>query len=264
MPSLDMGGKCIAGVEVLVKVAMDRKGCPVGANATGKFGTPKCEFILQLLRVNEPENENLDCWVGANPKIGERAVAALLSSGGLDMALGVSVVKVEREVSKPAGCDMRCDFLFTGADDSRTVLEVKTVVDSDYNPDTPPSRLECVFFGRSPYVRAGIFPWGKGRQAGPDGEKVVSARAIKHIDELTALARGERTEDGGARLGAAVLFVVVRKDVSTFRPNAEACPSFASHLRDARAAGVRVLARRIAFSDSGDAFDDGEIPVDLS
>jgi len=270
MPSLDLGGKCIAGVEALVKVATDRKGSPVGANATGKFGTPKCEYILRLVRVDDPENDHLGgCWVGAHPNIGEQATAALLNAGGLDEALGVTVVTVEREVSKPAGCDMRCDFVATGADGSRTVVEVKTVVDSDYDPALHmtrlPSKKDCVFFGRSvPYVRAGIFPWGKGRQAGPDGEKVVSARAIKHVRELAMLARGERTEPDGARLGAAVLFIVVRNDTSYFRPNAEACPSFARHLREAKAAGVRVFARRIAFSDTGQAFDQGEIPVDLS
>jgi DNA-binding sugar fermentation-stimulating protein len=268
MPSLDLGGKCIAGSEVLLKAAVDRKGQPVGATATGKYGTPKCEFIMQLLRVNEPENAHLGgCWVGAHPSIGEKATAALLRNGALDASLATTVTTLRQEVSNPAGCDMRCDVEVTGSDGkSRTVIEVKTVVDSDYDPATPPPRLTCVFFGpSSPYSRAAIFPWGKARQRGPSGEKVVSARAIKHLDQLAAIARGHRTLPDGTLLSAALVFIVVRPDALSFRPNTEACPSFAKHLQAAKAAGVRVLARRIGWSDSGsgEAFDLGDIPVDL-
>ena len=266
MPALDMGGKCVAGAEVLLKVAVDRKGRPVGADALGKHGTPKCEYIMQLLRVEDPENAHLGgCWVGAHPSIGEKVAAALLGAGALDAALGSSLVGVQREVANPAGCDMRCDFVATGACGRRWVIEVKTVVDSDYNPATAPSRKGCVFLGHTvPYERAAIFPWGNARQKGLDGERVVSARAIKHVHELALLARGERTEADGTRLGAALVFVVVRADALSFRPNAEACPSFAQHLREAHAAGVTVVARRVSWSDSGEAFDEGEIPVRLS
>jgi hypothetical protein len=39
----------------------------------GKFGTPKCEYIMQLIRNNEPENYP-GCWVGAHPRLGEDIV----------------------------------------------------------------------------------------------------------------------------------------------------------------------------------------------
>ncbi|KAH8059989.1 hypothetical protein JL722_4942 [Aureococcus anophagefferens] len=95
-------------------------------------------------------------------------------------------------------------------------------------------------------------------QKGPDGEKVVSARAIKHVDALADIAR---SGDGAA----AVLFVAVR-DCAVFKPNAEACPSFAAHLRAASRAGVAVLARKLRW-DVADgvarAYDAGPVPVDL-
>ena len=59
MPAMDMGGKCIAGAEVLLKTSTDKKGQPISADAVGKFGTPKCQFSLQLLRCVEPENKHL-------------------------------------------------------------------------------------------------------------------------------------------------------------------------------------------------------------
>jgi hypothetical protein len=92
----------------------------------------------------------------------------------------------------------------------------------------------------------------------------VSARAIKHVDELTTLARGERLDASGAKLGASVLFVVTRGDAEAFRPNQEACPSFARHLLAAREAGVHVMAHRVTWGegvDEGKAFYSGEIPV---
>ena len=274
MPSMDMGGKCVADAEVLLKTSVNAKtGKPIGCDAVGKFGTPKCEFSLQLLRCVEPENMNLTggggCWVGAHPSIGEKVANSLLHKGRLLEDLGgVPIAKIEREVSGVGGTDMRCDFLITHTDGTKTVLEVKTVVDTDYDPRSAPDRAGCVFLGKGvPYERAAIFPWGKSNQQGPDGEKVVSARAIKHVRELTSLARGEKRDlDSGATINAAVLFVVVRRDAITFRANEEACPSFARYLREARSAGVRVIARRIRWGEAeseelGTAIDDGSLQV---
>ena len=58
-------------------------------------------------------------------------------------------------------------------------------------------------------------------------------------------------------------FVVVRSDATKFRPNAEACPSFARYLGEARRAGVRVLAHRVKWSDDGDAESMGPLAVEL-
>lgn len=287
MPSMDMGGKCVPGAAVLLKTQIDKATkLPIGPDVVGKYGTPKCEFILKLLRCTEPENASAaggGCWVGAHPSLGEKAANALIAGGSLESELG-EVAKIEREVPNVAGTDMRCDFLLTHRDRSKTILEVKTVVDTDYDPAiSPPERFpnrKCVFLGKgSPYARAAIFPWGNSNQKGPDGEKVVSARAIKHVRELTAIARGEKREappegtkaESSPPLRACVLFVVVRSDATYFRPNEEACPSFARYLREAQQAGVRVLARRVRWGEEaikgealGAAIDDGPLRVELS
>jgi len=159
---------------------------------------------------------------------------------------------------------MRADFVADHADESSTVVEVKTVLNTDYNPATAPSRKECVYLGHSkPYERAGIFPWGRVAQAGPEGEKVVSARAIKHIDELASIAKGVRRSKATS-LRAMLLFVVVRHDVKHMRINAESCPSFASHARNASNAGVTIAAHRVRWGvgkDLGKAFWDGPLKV---
>ena len=104
------------------------------------------------------------------------------------------------------------------------------------------------------------------RQKGPEGEKVVSARAIKHTRELTAIAKGERVLDSGEPLRSAILFVVNRADAAHFRPNDEACTSFARYLREAHAAGVSVMAWKVRWGegdDLGRAFCGGALEVEL-
>ena len=59
-------------------------------------------------------------------------------------------------------------------------------------------------------------------------------RGVKHIRELTALARG-----GGA---AYILFVTQMKGVTALRPNDDTHRAFGDALREAEAAGVRILA----------------------
>ena len=104
LPNLDMGGKCRPGVKVLVKPSRDRKGRKISATATGKYGTPKCQFSSQLLWVNESaygqlsDNDNdkdvsvkdntsisktlyPPVWVGAHPSLGERIAEVWLREG---------------------------------------------------------------------------------------------------------------------------------------------------------------------------------------
>eukprot|EP00468_Gymnochlora_sp_CCMP2014_P000457 CAMPEP_0167742590 /NCGR_PEP_ID=MMETSP0110_2-20121227/1521_1 /TAXON_ID=629695 /ORGANISM="Gymnochlora sp., Strain CCMP2014" /LENGTH=429 /DNA_ID=CAMNT_0007626819 /DNA_START=109 /DNA_END=1394 /DNA_ORIENTATION=+ len=277
VPAMDCGGKCSEGVETLLKPARNRKGELVGSDAKGKYGTPKCEFIMQLVHVNEPENRHMcdgkGVWIGAHPKLGENIAESIVKQGLLNDQLPFGpVVEYTREVKEVAGTHMRVDFLLVHANGKRSILEIKTVVDTDYDPQlTPPNRKHCVFMGKvdetGNYQRAAIFPWGRANQKGPDGEKVVSARAIRHVDELALVASGELTETEGEKLGASILFIVIREDAEFFRPNVDACSSFAKHLRAAKEKGVNVLAHRVAWGwkdgDCGKCYWDGTIPVQL-
>lgn len=266
-----MGGKCVAGTEMLLKLARDRKGALVGPNALGKYGTPKCEFHTQLIRVHEPGNSHYNngngVFAGAHPSLGERIAQSLLEKNLLTELPPIK--KVSTQVTNVCGCDMRTDFVLTHEDGSRSVMEVKQVVDTDYNSKSPPPRDKCVYYQRAPgpYVRSGIFPWGNSKQKGPDGENVVSARAIKHVRELTRIAKGQAKEANGETLKASVLFINNREDALQFRPNDEACPSFARYLKEAADAGVHVLARRVIWGttgeDIGKAFDGGSCKVNF-
>ena len=76
-------------------LSRDAKGNLIGSEAKGKYGTPKCEFIAQLLWVAEPENAP-GCWIGAHPSLGEKLAHALLSGGHIKEL--PPIVDIKREV----------------------------------------------------------------------------------------------------------------------------------------------------------------------
>jgi hypothetical protein len=211
--------------------------------------------------------------VGAHPSLGERIAEVWLREGLIE---GIpAITKLERQVTRPGGADMRSDFCVHHADHSRRIVEIKTVVDTDYAASHLPSHnLKCLFTSdQTPYQRTAIFPWGSSNQKGPDGEKVVSQRAIHHVDELAKLADGTLRETDCATddapwdgtYQATLLFVVIRGDAIAFRPNHDACPSFARHLKDARRRGVQVLAKRVCWGNQeheyGNCYDDSMLPI---
>jgi|TARA_B110000003_G_scaffold251462_1_gene265254 DNA-binding sugar fermentation-stimulating protein len=272
VPNLDSGGKLREGARALCS---RQKG--VTATTLGQHGTPKCELICRLLRCEERENEHLGgVWLSAHPSLVEKIALALLENGALDDRLHASPIirdeiktqkTLKREVTESASNSYRPDFALKHEDGSTTILEVKQVVDTDYarefveaqareqspHPAYSPSAKKG-----EPYARAGIFPWGKRGQKGPDGEKVVSARAIEHLRELSELA--SKSPD----VHPAVLFICSRADAMGMRPNGAACPSFAKHLSRAQRKGVRVLVQKVRWGegdDVGKAFDAG--PLEL-
>jgi len=250
LPNLDMGGKCVPGAKLLLKPARDRKGNLVGKDAVSpKYGTPKCEFIAQLLWYDESDLGYETAWVGAHPSLGEKIAEQLVGRNLLGPAFP-KVKSFRREVRNVGGTDMRADFVIEHEDTSLPprILEVKTVVDTDYSPESIPNRTKCVFTNeKKPYQRTAIFPWGSSNQKGPDGEAVVSSRAIKHVRELTRMVL-----DTSKNFDCTVLFVVIRRDAMAFRPNVDACPSFARYLREAKDAGVQVLAKQVAWGEDSE------------
>lgn len=79
-------------------------------------------------------------------------------------------------------------------------------------------------------------------------------RGVKHIRELISCR-----QDG---YEAYLLFVIQMKGVHTFRPNDRTHPEFGQALRDARDAGVKILAYNCKVTENS-LFIDKEIPVEL-
>lgn len=80
-------------------------------------------------------------------------------------------------------------------------------------------------------------------------------RGSRHLRELAgAVCEGYR---------AAIVFVVMRGDASTLRPNDETDPAFGAALREAAAGGVEAMAITARYRDGWIELA-GEVPVDLS
>lgn len=144
--------------------------------------------------------------VSVNTARGNQLVAAALATGAIGELRGYDVI--EREV---ATGDSRLDFrLARGARNrDRAWVEVKTAT----------------------------MDGGAGAAAFPDA---VTARGVRHLDELRALRRR------GFR--AVLLFVVARSGVTQVRPADEIDPTYGAALRRAAAAGVEVLAYGVELS----------------
>ena len=251
VPSMDMGGKCRNGTKIYMKEAKNK------GKKSKKYDTPCCDYISQAIIVNEPENSStIIC--GAHPAIGESVASVLLSAGKTFYPMSDSkIVKTQSQITNVAGCNMRSDFLVETEDGKHFLIEVKTVVDTDYNPehkDFYEDKQKILYYGNnSDYTRKALFPWGRSSQKGPDGEKVVSARAIKHVMEMTDIAIGAKSDEKYPNLVPYVLFVIVRNDIDFFTPNKKACPSFHKYLRHANESGVKMNAVSVSFTEESNS-----------
>lgn len=139
--------------------------------------------------------------VGTNTAVPNQLVKALLEARRLPGFEGWTTLRPEA----PYGENSRVDFLVTD-DEGEHYIEVKN----------------CHLI------------YGDHRGYFPDS---VSARATKHLEELTALVRAGRR--------ATVLFTAQRGDVDAVRPSDAHDPTFAAAARVAHAAGVRFMALEV-------------------
>jgi len=253
VPSLNLGGKCVNGTKCLMKYARKTTGKKerVGPDEVSpKYGTPKCEFSSCLVKYK-------NTWIASHPKIGEDIASNFLSVGSIYFPVHESeIVECSREVSGVAGTNMRTDFLLKHKDGTYSIVEVKMVVDSDSDKNIVTDGEEG--------TNCAIFPWGKKNQKW-NGEKVVSARAIKHVSELTEIATKEKKDEKYPNIRACVLFVIVRDDCQFFRPHKEACSVFADTLKNASEKGVKIIAQKVGWEYSKEeemkGYDKGLIEV---
>jgi len=87
---------------------------------------------------------------------------------------------------------------------SPLTLDVTLTIRNPTYPHHNQAKFPMYASDETPYVRAGIFPWGR---LGQDfqGEKVVSERAIKHLHGLCSLASAsasanDKDDDAGGKM----------------------------------------------------------------
>ena len=164
--------------------------------------------------------------------------------------------------------DSRVDFEMTLTNplhqmNHRVIFEVKNVVCADYEAGTEPVKMgtnHCVVVapasdGNYTYRRSALFPWARTRGQTFEGKKVCSERALKHLRNLESLTENNVT--------TVVLFIVNREDCESVRACHEACPVFKEVLESVVKAGVKALGVRVRWTEDGECFYDGLVPVQV-
>lgn len=279
-PALDVGGLCVPSSIVLMS-----KRPPGG----------KTSHAIELLYAPAPDKAIVEgkdgVLVGVHPSLGEKLAEIVLQKGLLQDVIGFGEAKLcTRKRSSPKKkkktieeseeeksvqndglilrrqCtygDSRVDFEITdntSPHPTRSLVEVKNVVCSDYASDLAPEKTgpnHCVIKADGEnYSRTAIFPWGRVGQTF-EGKKVVSERAIKHLRNLGHLTATDENINE-----AIVLFVINRSDCEHMRACHEACPTFAMELKNlSKKKGCKITSFRVRWTDSGKAYFDGVVTV---
>ncbi len=165
-------------------------------------------------------------WVGLHAGLANGFAAAVLEAGAIPELAGYD--EIRREVKVDGGS--RLDFALSGG----------------------PRSASSGGGRKTAFVEVKSVTLAEGRVARfPDA---VSARGRKHCETLARLV------DEGHR--AVQLYVVQRGDCHHVEPADDIDPDYGRALRDARRAGVEILAVRAKVSPRGLAFD-GALPVKL-
>lgn len=172
----------------------------------------------------------------AHPTVANEVAEGLLRSGVVIPGLA----ELTREVTvgvAPVGPNApsavsRFDFVGRLTNGRRAIIEVKSAPIADYVDCRPRDRAKALAATRTTGPKMAIFPHGTIRKEG-----VISERAIKHAQGLTALARAGETE-------CVMLYLSMRTDIDRFTASS-LDKTYKAAVADAIKAGVRVLAYAI-------------------
>ena len=225
---------------------------PVNSIDEIKKGSPKKQSPKKKLKSNDTDHEMADASVTTQQQV----------------ATDTTKISMRQQVTLG---DSRADFQMTltnpDGKSHRVIVEVKNVVCADYEAGKEPTPLSpghCVVVAQPPstcksedgkegYQRTALFPWGRTRGQKFEGKTCVSERACKHLRNLQSLLDEDTTP--------VVLFIVNRSDCESIRACHEKCPVFAEVLAEAVNTGVKALAVRVRWTEEGECFFDGIVPV---
>ena len=149
-------------------------------------------------------SEQGDCLVGVHTMMANQLAMEAIDNQSLDCFAAMSVLKKEPRLEDDAS--VRLDFLLRDQNGEPIYLEVKSVTLAQQED------------GR----QVALFP------------DAVTKRGAKHMKTLASLARQQKK--------SMVLFVIQRADCDAFRSHDSLDAAYGASLREARAAGVHIVA----------------------
>ena len=237
-PSLGCCGLVEAGSSVIVTKIQEKK---AGKELTCKYRTEIAVLTHESHRV----------CVGVNPKLAENIVEKALISSNIQ---GLTLRCATTYVREKAFMNSRFDFAGTDDDGRKFILEVKNVPLADYVDVPKKERKKALRDIQYPVFdeKIAYFPDGYRKS----GDKVVSPRALKHIQELESIVKiGEYR--------AILCFVIQRPDVAVFQPS-KIDPTYREAVQQAWMSGVEIKTLQVKWTESGKClFMRNDLPIRL-
>jgi DNA-binding sugar fermentation-stimulating protein len=211
----------------------------------------KKRYIKEKQKTNKSIIEGKIVKVGIAPKLAETIAGNALRNNLIE---DLKVKTLEREKKF---LNSRFDFIGTTIEGTKFILEVKNVPLADYEDIDSKERKNRKIETNNYENRK----WDDKIAYFPDGYRkkktdTVSPRALKHVNELKQLKK-ENPE-----LRTILLFVVQRKDVSSFQPS-NIDPIYRDAVKEAVIAGVEIKTIVVNWKSNKCYFYRNNLPVTL-
>ena len=137
----------------------------------------------------------------------------------------------------------RFDYFGTDANGTPFIMEVKNVPLADYVDCYAKDKNDMDFSDKDINSKIAYFPDGYRKKQ----KDTVSPRALKHITELTQIAK-----EANGRIRTIMCYVIQRTDVDTFQ-HSNLDPEYKEAVRLAHEAGVEIITMVVEWNCDGEA-----------
>ena len=218
---LGCGGLVDAGKQVIMKASNNDKNV--------------CKYRVMLSKTNVGDSVNI---VGVDPKLAEDMVEIALKKNFISSLTNVKTYQREKKI-------MNSRFDYFGVDENNVefIMEVKNVPLADYVDCLAKEKKNMDFSNYDFNSKIAYFPDGYRKKQ----NDTISPRALKHITELTEIARNPETNTR-----AIMCYVVQRRDVSSFQAS-NVDPIYKEAFTKAHESGVEIIVLQIGWREDGTA-----------
>lgn len=228
--SLGCGGLIEKGETVIMKDAPNPKSI--------------CKYRVMIAKTIERGIGNI---IGVDPKIAEDMVEMALNKNYLSTLKDIKNYKREHTIN-----ESRFDYFGTDANNIPFIMEVKNVPLADYVDCYEKEKKGMDFSDKDINSKIAYFPDGYRKKQ----KDTVSPRALKHITELTQIAK-----EAKGRIRTIMCYVIQRRDVSSFQAS-NVDPIYKAAFTEAVKNGVEVITMQVGWDADGTAnFIRDDLPI---
>jgi DNA-binding sugar fermentation-stimulating protein len=203
-----------------------------------------CKYRVMMAKTVERGIVNI---IGIDPKIAEDMVEMALNKNYFRTLSNIRSYKREYTIM-----NSRFDYFGTDANKIPFIMEVKNVPLADYVDCYANEKKGMDFSDRDINSKIAYFPDGYRKKQ----KDTVSPRALKHITELTQIAK-----EANGRVRTIMCYVIQRRDVSSFQAS-NVDPIYKAAFTEAVKNGVEIITMQVGWDADGTAnFIRDDLPI---